>query len=300
MKPSSAATTLAIGLAVAGFALFTIMDTVIKWLSGSYSLTQIVFFNALFAMVTILTIAARSGGLAALRTRRPGLHLLRASLGLVGAFTGFYALGLMPLADFYAVIFSAPLFITALSGPLLGERVGWRRWLAVLVGFGGVLIMLHPDQGMVSWGAFGALAAALFYALAMLLARGMGGDEPAVTFAFYGNINALAICGLLLPFSYIPPDLADLGRAALAGAAGGVAVTCVLAAFRLAPAAVVAPFQYTQMVWGVLIGMTVFGDQPDLQLVAGAGIVITSGLYLLVHESRQVQVAEAIAESVVP
>src|SRR5688572_9547412 len=161
----SSAVTAGIGLAAVAFFMFTGMDAMVKWLSGRYPLHQVVFFNSLFSLIPVALMTARAGGLGRLRTRRPWLHLLRGILALLGTLGGFYAYTQMPLADAYAIIFIGPLLITALSVPLLGEPVGWRRWAAVGVGFAGVLVMLRPGTGVMGAGAVGALVGATCYAL---------------------------------------------------------------------------------------------------------------------------------------
>ncbi|MGH6942916.1 MAG: DMT family transporter, partial [Geminicoccaceae bacterium] len=138
-----------LGLGALAFALFTCMDTMIKWLSAGYPVHELVFTNALFALLPIAVLTLRPGGLARLRTRRLALHVLRGVCGMGGAFLAFYAYSQVPLAEAYAIIFATPLLITALSVPVLGERVGWRRWSAVGVGFVGVLIMLRPGMAPV-------------------------------------------------------------------------------------------------------------------------------------------------------
>jgi drug/metabolite transporter (DMT)-like permease len=136
-----------IGLGALAFGLFSIMDALIKWLSATYPVPQLVVFNALFALIPIAVLIVRRGGLLQLRTRRLGLHLLRGALGMLGSFLAFFAYSRLPLADAYAIIFATPLLITALSVPILGEAVGWRRWSAVVVGFVGVLINAAAGRG---------------------------------------------------------------------------------------------------------------------------------------------------------
>jgi len=277
-----------IGLVLMAFALFSTMDTMAKWLTGGYPLAQIVLTNALFSQTTMLLILPLFGGRRALRTRRPGLHLLRGAITVCGAFGVFFAFNRMPMADVYAIIFAAPFMITALSVPMLGESVGWRRWAAIVAGFIGVLVMLRPGGGIIDFGALGALAAALGHAVSMLIVRRMGGEDPGVTFAFYSNISALSISGTVLLASggFVPPAPSDLLLFAGCGITGGLGLVCITTGFSRAPAAVLAPFQYSQMLWGVTYGYLVFGDRPDAWLAVGGGIVIGSGFYLLHREAR--------------
>lgn len=285
---------LGIGLAVLAFALFTTMDTVIKWLSGGYSLPQIMVVNSIGGLVPVLALVAWRGDWTVLRTRRLGLHLLRGSIAIGGGFAGFFAFTRMPLADAYAIIFSAPLLITALSVPILGERVGWRRWVAVAVGFTGVLVMLRPGQGVIDIGALGAIGAALAFSTGMLMVRRMSATETSCAFAFYSNLAGIALGALFTPLSFAVPSLTDLALNLGAGMIGGTALVCIMTAYCQASPAILAPFQYTQMIWGVLYGLLIFGDQPDLWLAVGGGIVIASGLYILHRETRQPQPSEVV------
>lgn len=276
---------LGIGLAALSFALFSVMDTAAKWLSGRYPLFEVSFLSAAFALPTILVLGGRRRMVGALRTRRRRLHLLRALLGASGGYCAFYAYSTMPLADAYAIAFAAPLFITALSGPLLGERVGRAGWGAVAAGFLGVLVMMRPGTGMLCPGAFAALAGALLYALSMTLVRRMGSSEHSTSFALFGCLISLAISGLVMLPDFVVPGTADLGLSALSGIVGGTAAICMMIGFSRTPAAVVAPFQYTQLLWGALAGYVLWGHTPDLWLGIGASLVIASGLSILCRET---------------
>lgn len=275
-----------IGLILVGFALFSVTDALMKHLTGSFPLPQTVFFLALFSLVPIVGLALAQGGLRTLGTRRPGVQLLRGVLGMTAGYTAFFAYSRMPIADAYAILFSSPLIIAALSAVVFREKVDARRWAAIIIGFGGVLIMLRPTEAVANVGAFGALASALCFSLSAIVVRHWGRSETAPSFPFYGNAMGLLVLAPVLPFVYVEPTMGDVVLMALCGISAGTALTCLLTAFRIAPGPVVAPFQYTQMLWGVLFGWLVFGDRPGPQLLAGAGIVIVSGLYLLHREAR--------------
>lgn len=281
--PSAAAS--GIGAAALAFVLFTVMDTVIKWMSAGYPLHQIILTNALFALVPVSIFAVRSGGLVALATRRPWLHVARGGLAICGAYGSFFAYSRMPLADAYAILFASPLFITALSALILKEPVGWRRWTAVAVGFAGVLVMLRPGAGVIGLGALGALVGAFSYSVGVMLVRWAGQRETAVAFVFYANLMLALGGAALLPAGFVLPDPAELALMALSGLLNGTAMMLIVFAFRQTPAAVIAPFQYTQMIWGVLLGYLVWGDVPDAALLVGGGIVVASGLYILRRET---------------
>ncbi|MBP2311029.1 DMT family transporter [Azospirillum soli] len=285
----------AIGIILVGFVGLAITDALMKFLSGSYQLPQTVFFNALFSLVPIAGFALWQGGPRMLATRRPGLQLLRGLLGLGSGYGAFFAFARMPLADVYAILFSSPLIITVLSALFFRERVDARRWLAVLVGFGGVLVMLRPTEAIIDTGAMGAIVSALCFSSSALLVRHWGRQETTASFPFYGNLLAVLLLGPVLPQVYIPPAPQDWALMALCGLSAGVALLCLLTAFRIAPSPVVAPFQYSQIVWGVLIGLVVFGDVPSPWLALGTAIVVGSGLYLLRREAEAARQARSQA-----
>ncbi|MGH6913158.1 MAG: DMT family transporter, partial [Geminicoccales bacterium] len=177
-----------------------------------------------------------------LRTRKLFMHVARGCCGLGGAFFGFYAYSRLPLADAYSIIFATPLLITVLSVPILGEQVGWRRWSAVGVGFVGVLVMLRPGVAPIGPGALAALAAACFTAFSILLVRKLSATESTAGIALYSNLTVVVGMGLLLPFEGSLPSLPDFLLMAASGLVGGTALLVLIAAYRRAPAALVAPF----------------------------------------------------------
>jgi drug/metabolite transporter (DMT)-like permease len=282
-RPNSS-TAFGIGLALLAFALFSSTDAMIKWLSAGYPVHQMLFFNAAFALVPVALVTFHGGGLQQLRTRRLGLHLVRGGVGMIAAFCAFTAFSLMPLADAYAIIFATPLLITVLSVPLLGETVRWRRGLAVVVGFGGVLVMLQPGNGSLDLAAVAAMMTAVASALSVVVVRKLSTTETTASIAFYTNAAAMVVMAGLLPFDFVVPTLADLAVMAAAGLAAGSAVMLLVAGYRRAPAAVVAPFQYSQMLWGVGLGLLFWGDVPASAVAVGATIVVASGLYILYRE----------------
>ena len=287
-KPPGQAAGPGIALVVAGYLVSSISDTAVKWVSGSYPVPEMLFFAALFSLIPMAVATMACGGLAALVTRRPGVQFGRAGLGLTGYLCGFYAIGHMPLADFYALVFTSPLFITALSALVAREAVDRPRWLAVAAGFAGILVMLRPGSGLAGFGALAGLGGSVCYALSVLLVRRFGGSERPVTFGTYGALVMAGGAGLLLPSGVTVPDGHDLVLLAVGGIGMGTALLCIFAAFRRTPAAVLAPFQYTQMIWGVLAGLLLFGEQPDIAVAVGAVLVVGSGLYILHRETRPV------------
>jgi drug/metabolite transporter (DMT)-like permease len=273
--------------ALGGAACFVGMDSCVKLLAGRLPVLQTTFLIALIAPVPSLLWTLRHGGLARLATRRPVLQAGRGLLMLLGTLGFFLAVSHMPLADAYALIFTMPLMITALSVPLLGERVDLPRWAAILVGLAGVLIMLRPGGGLLGPYAFAALGGALCYALVNLLVRRAGTSETAEAFVVWGNLTMAGGAALLQPWLWTTPAASDLPILLLGGILGGLAFLLVALAFQKAPAAVAAPFQYTQMIWGVLLGLLLFGDRPDPVVLLGGAVVIAAGLFVLHRETRR-------------
>jgi drug/metabolite transporter (DMT)-like permease len=274
-----------LGLGALAFALFTVMDTIIKWLSAGYPVHELVFSNALFALIPVAVTTLRRGGIERLRTRRLRLHVLRGFCGMCGGFLAFYAYSRLPLADAYSIIFATPLLITALSVPVLGESVGWRRWSAVAVGFLGVLIMLRPGVAPIGPGSIAALGAACCSACAILMVRKLSATESTASIALYSNLTVVLVMGAMLSAEFVLPSFADLLLMAAAGLIGGTALLILIAGYRRAPAALVAPFQYSQMLWAILLGFAIWGDAPDPAKLLGAAVVASSGLFILYRET---------------
>ena len=275
------------------YVLFSVSDAAVKWVIGGYPTVEVMFFAALFSLLPMVTATVARGGLATLATRRLPLHLTRGALALAGSLSGYYALGHMPLADFYAAVFTAPLFITALSAAIAQERVDRPRWLAVGFGFLGILVMVRPGSGTAGLATAAALSGAFFYALSVLLVRRMSNTESTAAFAVYGTLVSIGCTGAALPFVLVSPTGVHLSLFALAGVTMGCALLLVFGAFRRAPAAVLAPFQYSQMVWGVLFGLLLFNEHPDHMVALGSLMVIASGLYILHRETRTMPMAES-------
>ena len=279
------ATVIGIALVISGYFLSSISDVAVKYMSGGYSASQVVFFTALFSLLPMVAAVMAGGGPVILATARPGLHLLRGTIGFIGYMCGYYAIGHMPLADFYAMVFTAPLFITAFSALIAGEWVCRQRWLAVGGGFIGVLVMVRPGSGDVGLGTLAVLAGSVCYACSVLLVRRMGEREQAAAFGFYGALVMVGGAGLFLSSPTLP-SRPDLVLFAVSGIGMGTALLCIFAAFGRAPAAALAPFQYSQMIWGVLAGFFLFGDSPNWAVACGGALVIGSGLYILYRETR--------------
>ena len=277
----------AIGCFLLAILLFAGMDTLIKYLSGGYPVAQLMFARSVVALVLVGGISVVRGGWGGMRTRRPFAHVLRSLAGLLSMGCFFYAFKHLPLAEVYVLSFAGPLFITALSVPLLGEAVGWRRWAAVLVGFGGVGVMARPEAGAPLLPVLVGVAAAFFYALAMIAVRGLARTESNTAIVVYLMLTTTVVSGVATVPVWVQPGWFDLGLMLLVGTLGGAAQVLMTQAFRLGRAAVVAPFEYTGMIWATLFGFLVFGDVPTPAVLTGAGIIIASGLYILYRETMR-------------
>lgn len=283
-----------------GIASFAIMDAIIKWLTADYPVSQVVSLRSWFGLPLLFLIALHGSGFGGFKTRRPLAHVGRFFLVLVLSFGFFWALSQMKLIDAVAITFAAPIFIAAISVPVLKESVGLRRWAAIGVGFFGVLIMLRPGMGVFQWAGVVALGSVLAYSLLMITTRALKSTETTATLLFYPQLGMSLIGILFTPFYWVSPSISDLGLFALAGMFGSVGVLCLTHAFRLAPAATISPFEYTALIWATLLGFLLWGELPDTYTLVGAVIVISSGLFIIYRETIKLGHARPLLPSMSP
>lgn len=276
-----------IAYALIGIAFMSTLDTLAKFLGEGYGIVQLVFFRNFFGLLFLLVVLRRAGGFAGLRTRQPVLHGLRALFAIAATFTFFIGLQLMPLAEAFTLAFVGPIFVTALSVPILGEKVGLRRWSAVVVGFIGVVMILRPGVGTFRVEALLPLSAALGYALVMLISRRLSREDSAMGILFWTAIIGTVATGVALPYDWTPPSPRDWGLFVLLGATGSLTMYFMTLAYRQAPAAVVAPFDYTILLWGLLFGWLIWRELPDPGIWPGAIVLIACGLYITHRETRR-------------
>jgi drug/metabolite transporter (DMT)-like permease len=272
---------------IAGGLLLTMNDGVVKWLSGDYQVGQILAIRGAAAVILITCVLCWRREFNIFQVRYPKIQLLRAVLMIASTFLFVNGLRLMPLADTVAIAFVGPIFVTALAPVLLSEKVGWRRWTAVLVGFIGVLIILRPGGGALNWAALLPAGAALCGACRDLLTRGISQGEASGTTLFYSTLGVALAGAVMAPFGWQTPDLADLGLFALAGLLLSVAHFLHIETFRFAEAAVVTPFKYSALLWAMAIGYLAWGDIPDHRTLLGAALLVASGLYIFHREGRR-------------
>jgi drug/metabolite transporter (DMT)-like permease len=267
--------------------LFSVLWTCVKILSQRYSVYEVTFFRNLFAIPPVIVMMMSRRRWRLLRTRSIGSHVWRSVVGVTGMTLGFLAYHLLPLADAVAISFMSPLVVTALSVPLLREKVGIHRWSAVVIGFGGVLVIVNPGHEMLTPGVIVALAAAVASAVAMVTIRQLNRTDRPLTIVFYFTLFSTLFTALPLPFLWSTPRGWDWALLLLMGTTGGVGQYFMTRAFSLAPAAVISPFNYSGLLWASLAGWLLWGYIPATQMFVGAAIVIASGLYILYRETRR-------------
>lgn len=265
--------------------LFSFQNAIGKWLAQSYPIPMLVFFRSAVALLPSYVLVMRAGGARVLRTHRLGAQFGRAAIWGGSNVTSFFAYHLLPLADAVALTFAAPLFLTALSWPILKERVGRERWIAVSVGFVGVLIMARPS-GNGSWAGMAcALSCAVCNAFGTLTVRGLTRTEATASIVFYTALFMTLMALPALPFFWVTPGLLDLALFCSIGIIGGVSQYWTTQALYYAPAAAVSPFNYTALIWSSILGFIVWNELPTGPMIAGAAVVTLAGLYLLRHEA---------------
>lgn len=290
---------------VGALAALTISDSIIKWLSPDMALHQITLFRSGFALLAVMVIVRLEGGLVRLKTQRPVLHLLRGSMLVVANMFFFVGLAAMPLAETVSLFFTAPLFICILSQPVLGEKVGLRRWFVIVVGMIGVLIMLRPGSEVFQLVSLLPIMAALCYAAMTMMTRKLGIRESGGALTFYIQVAFILISSLVglfigdgkldqsdnpslhfLSRAWFWPDLGQLQLLLLCGLIVALGGYLMSQAYRLGEAPAVAPFEYASLPFALVVGYYLWGDWPDWPAFIGTGLIIGSGLLVMYFEQR--------------
>jgi drug/metabolite transporter (DMT)-like permease len=272
--------------ALLAFGVFSTHDVIVKVLGGFYSPFQIVFFSVLLSFPLATVMLMRDAKPGTLVPVHPWWLALRTGAAVVTGVSAFYAFSVLPLAQVYAILFAAPLLITVLAIPVLGEKVRLRRWLAVLVGLIGVLVVLRPGQTDLTLGHLAALAAAVGGSLASIVVRKIGNEERPVVMLLYPMVVNFVLMACALPFVYQPMPIEHLGMLAIIATFAWIASRLVIAAYQNGEAAIIAPMQYSQIIWATIFGLLFFDETIDQATGIGAGIIIASGLYIVLRESR--------------
>jgi S-adenosylmethionine uptake transporter len=272
-------------LSLAAFGLYATHDVVVKFLGGTYSSFQILFYSGLmgFPLVTIMLLGDRRDG--TLIPRHPWWMALRTVSAVATGAMGFFAFSQLPMAQCYAIFFAMPLLITLMAIPMLGEKVGVRRGIAVFVGLLGVLIVLRPGGGdEFSLGHLAALGAATTGSLSSVIVRKVGRDERSVVIMLYPMVLTFLAAGAILPFVYEPMPVGHLGLTAVMAFLGMLGALGSIAAYRTAAAVIVAPMQYSQIIWAALYGWLFFDETVDFYTAVGSAVIILSGIYIVLRE----------------
>ncbi|WMS44606.1 DMT family transporter [Acuticoccus sp. MNP-M23] len=278
---------LAAFLGLAAYAVLSTHDVIVKGLGATFSPIQIVFFSALMGFPIITFYLIGDPTQRRLRPVHPWWVVLRSISGTTSAICAFYAFAVLPLSEAYSFIFATPLLITLFAVPLLGERIRLRRGLAILVGLVGVLIVLRPGVSAINSGHIAALCAAFCAALNAVIVRKISNDEHVVVMVLYPMITNLLVTAFALPFVYVDVKLVDLSLFGLTSLLVLCGMTLMVSAYSRGSAIVVAPMQYSQMIWGSLFGVILFGEWPVWQTYLGVAIIVGSGIYILKREATQ-------------
>ncbi|WP_245427184.1 DMT family transporter [Pleomorphomonas carboxyditropha] len=259
---------------------FAVNDIMGKWLASTFPAGQIVLVRSLAALVVLVPLLLKGGAPELVRLERPGMQMSRAGLATAEIVFFYMAIRFLPLADVMTFYLAGPIYVAALSPWLLGERVGRRQWLAIAIGFAGVVFVLRPGSGSLSWAALISIAGSLCYAMVVVQSRQLRGTPDRVL-VFWQTIGALVVGAVLAPFGWVAPGLTDLVMLAALGIISMTAHLCIARSLKLAPAAMVAPIQYSLLLWAILFGWLVFGDRPRPSMLIGAAVIVVAGLVVV-------------------
>ena len=285
----------------------TLSDSIIKWLSPHYALHQIMLYRAVFALFIVLVFVFFGGGIESLKTRRPGMHLLRGMFLVFANMFFFLGLATMPIAETVALFFVAPMFICLLAQPILGEKVGFTTWIAITIGLIGVLIMVRPGADIFRINALLPILAALMYAGMQMVTRKLGLQDRASTMTFYIQVSFILVSSVIgvifgngrfdesddptvgfLLRAWRMPGMVDLQLLALCGciiAGGGYLMS---QAYRIGQASIIAPFEYTSLPFALIVGYLIWGDWPDVISFIGCAFIVAGGLIVALFDKRLV------------
>lgn len=292
LSTSRAGTTAGIATMLLGVLLFGVNDALGKWLVGTYTVGQLLLMRSVSGLCAMTPFILRAGRRSFIDAPRPGRQLLRIVFATLETALFFWAVAALPLAEVMAYYMAGPIYVTALSPFLLGERVGWRRWSAVAVGFFGVVLALHPSPDTISVGTVCALIGSFSYAMFLVTTRQLAGTSGTVLMTTQLVAALLFGAALVLVQGWTNPPPVDLALMVVLGLGSLGGNLCVNQSLRLAPASVVVPFQYTLIIWGLLFGYLFFGEVVGPLTLAGTATIIAAGLFIFVRE-RKVRAAPA-------
>jgi drug/metabolite transporter (DMT)-like permease len=265
---------------LAAVAVLPVMDGFAKALTTRYPVLEVAWARFFFAFLVLLPFVARQPGRELMRPPRLALQLLRSVCQVLAVSLFFLTLSHLPLADTLAICFLYPLITVALAGLLLGEAVGPRRWLAVLVGFLGAMIIIRPGLGVFQPAALMGLATSLVFAVFIILTRKLAGSAPPAVILIWGTLVGAVLTTALLPLVWVPPTVADLLAMLAVGGIGALGHLLLLKAYELAPASLLSPLGYAEIIGAALVGWVAFGDFPDAATWLGIAVISVSGSYI--------------------
>jgi len=274
-------------LMLAGDFMFALNDAMGKWLVASFSVGQVVLVRSFGAFIVLGPMIVNQGTDKLFRIERPWLQFLRVVATTVDTGAFYAAVVYLPLADMMSFYMAGPIYVAALSHLLLGEKVGWRRWLAILVGFCGVLIILKPSSAAFSLSSTFALIGSIAFAFAIILNRRLRGTSD-TTLVTWQTIGTMIVGGALTVGSWQTPSVLDFGAMLLLGVVSCVAHLMITRALKLAPASTLAPLHYSLLLWAIVFGLTFFGDVPSPRILVGSVIVVLAGLFIF-HRQKVVE-----------
>jgi S-adenosylmethionine uptake transporter len=273
-------------LMLAGDFMFALNDAMGKWLVASFSVGQVVAIRSIGAFLILGPMIARQGRAKLFDVERPWLQFWRAAATTIDTACFYAAVVYLPLADVMSFYMAGPIYVAALSHLLLGEKVGWRRWAAILIGFCGVLIMLKPSSSAFTAASVFALAGSVAFAFAIILSRVLRGTSD-TTLVTWQTLGTLVVGLALMIGNWQPPSALDIGAMLLLGVVSCAAHLLITRALKLAPASTLAPLHYTLLLWAVVFGLVFFGDVPGPRILVGAAIVVVAGLFIF-HRQKVV------------
>ena len=264
--------------------LLSSMNVFVKLIGPDYHPVQVTFIRNIIAALVIVPFILRGGGVSILRTRRPWGHAARVAAGTIGNICYFYAFARLPLADVMVISQAVPLFATVMAVMFLSERVGWRRWTAIAVGFVGVVLALDPT-GTIGPASLVTVFATVCWASAILMLRSLGRTENPYTVTFYYMVAGTVLTGLVLPWLWVTPSWQVMVLFVGAGVLGAFGQLAMTYALKLAPASVVSPFNYSAILWGIAFDLVIWNAWPTLPTLAGAVVISFAGLYIFRREA---------------
>jgi drug/metabolite transporter (DMT)-like permease len=264
---------------LAGIGIFSVNDALGKWLVANYSVGELLLIRSAAALIVLIPFLRDAGVEAFITAPRPALQVARIVVSSIEVALFFWAVSYLPLADASTFYLATPIYVTVLSAIVLAEKTGWRRGAAVAAGFAGVILALRPSAASFTLPALIAVSGSLLFAVLLVMTRLLRNTAQMVLIS--GQLVSTLLFGAAMaPFGWVTPSFLDFLLLVLFGVLAVVALACVNHALKLAPASVVVPYQYTMILWAIMLGYAVFGDVPDLPMLAGAAIIIAAGLYI--------------------